>query len=476
MSRTNDFTKNTMILLIGNLCTKIAQFLLLPLYTGILSPDEYGAVELANTIVTLLLPLIGLQIEQGVFRFLIDTRGNKNETRKLISSTFFFMLAANIIGFIVFLIFSPIINYEYKWFIILNIMTNSMFGFAMQVARGMGDNKAYAISGFLSTIATISLNIFFLIALHFRVTGLLYASAIGYVVSTIYLFTKLKLPKYISTAYTDKKILKSLLHYSIPVVFNSLSWWMFLSSDRIVISGFMGLSATGILAIAYKFSSVGILLYNVFYMSLAESVALHIKDQDFEQFYNKIFTAISQIFVSFGTLLIAFMPIIFRILIDPDYNDAYNLVPIATIATTFQVFVGLYSTIYTAKGNTRAIAVTSIIAAIVNISIDLLTVKFIGVYAAVLSTLISYFILFIHRLIDINSKYIKVQFNKAIFANLIISCVAVSGLYYVRNPIIALLNIILAITSAYIYNKNNILYVIELITKKSPYRRALKRK
>ena len=50
MNREKTLVKNTLIITIGKICTQLITFLLLPLYTGILSTEEYGVVDLLNTL------------------------------------------------------------------------------------------------------------------------------------------------------------------------------------------------------------------------------------------------------------------------------------------------------------------------------------------------------------------------------------------------------------------------------------------
>ena len=68
MNREKSLLKNTIIITIGKVCTQMISFFLLPLYTGILSTEEYGTVDLLNTLVSLLLPIVTFQIEMAVFR------------------------------------------------------------------------------------------------------------------------------------------------------------------------------------------------------------------------------------------------------------------------------------------------------------------------------------------------------------------------------------------------------------------------
>ena len=64
--RSKEFAKNTAILTFGKICTQSISFLLLPLYTAILEPADYGAVDLIVTYNTLLLTLVALQFDQGL--------------------------------------------------------------------------------------------------------------------------------------------------------------------------------------------------------------------------------------------------------------------------------------------------------------------------------------------------------------------------------------------------------------------------
>ena len=72
MSRKTELAKNTAILTVGRLCTQCISFFLLPLYTAILSTEEYGTFDLLVTYSTLLLPLVNWQLDQGLFRFMLD--------------------------------------------------------------------------------------------------------------------------------------------------------------------------------------------------------------------------------------------------------------------------------------------------------------------------------------------------------------------------------------------------------------------
>lgn len=69
MNRTNELVKNTFIITIGKFATQILSFLLLPLYTGRLSADEYGNYDFIIAIATFVMPLITLLLEESLLDF-----------------------------------------------------------------------------------------------------------------------------------------------------------------------------------------------------------------------------------------------------------------------------------------------------------------------------------------------------------------------------------------------------------------------
>ena len=90
MNRQKELAKNTIILTVGKICTQFVSFLLLPLYTSLLAPEEYGIVDLVNTYIVLLTPIFNWQFENGLFRFLLDYRNDeykKKYTRPMIAAT-----------------------------------------------------------------------------------------------------------------------------------------------------------------------------------------------------------------------------------------------------------------------------------------------------------------------------------------------------------------------------------------------------
>ncbi|HBA37532.1 MAG TPA: hypothetical protein DCY94_02290, partial [Firmicutes bacterium] len=333
MNREKKLINNTLIITIGKVCTQLITFLLLPLYTGILSTEEYGVVDLLNTLVALVLPIVTFQVEKALFRELIEVRSDDKKKTNIISNSFFSVVIQCSIYMIFFFIIYPFVDNRYKIFLATNVLANIFSSLFLQIARGLGDNKKYSIGSFISAFSTIFFNVIFLTVMHYGVYGMLIGTLLGQITCIIYLFMTLKIYRYLDISKLDKKVVKKLWAYSVPLIPNAISWWVFNASDRVIVSSFLGLSSNGILAAATKFSSVYITLYNIFDISWTESVVVNIDDDDIENYFNKIFNIIMKIFIALAIGIIAFMPFVYPILINEKFAFGYNLVPILVIAS-----------------------------------------------------------------------------------------------------------------------------------------------
>ena len=466
MSREKNLAKNTIIITIGKICTQLITFFLLPLYTGILSTEEYGTVDLLNTLVSLLLPIVTFQVEQAVFRELIEVRGKKDKESKIISSAVITVMFQCIVYLIIFALISPFINNHYKFFLATNVVANIFLSLLLQIARGFGDNKKYAFASFISALSTIVFNVLFLVVIKLGANGMLLGTMLGQIVATIYLFISLKLYKYLKVKDYKKEVIKSLWKYSLPLIPNAISWWVFNASDRVIASAFLGVDQNGILAASLKFSAVYITFYNIFNMSWTESISIAIKDDDVSDYFNKMFNIVLRLFTAMAVGMIACMPFVFPIMINEKFSAGYGLIPISIVGSLFNVVVGLISVIYVAEKNTKAIASTSIVSAVINIIVHLVLIKFIGLYAAVISTFVEFFVMSIYRRMDAGERYFKIKMDMKFIIQSLIGLIFVFISYYINNIYLNAFVVLFAVLFAIYINKDSFDIIFKLFTKK----------
>ena len=415
-SRQKQLAKNTVILTFGKICTQCVSFFLLPLYTAFLDPSDYGAVDLIVTYAALILPIVSLQSDLGLFRFLLDVRDDKKMQKQMISSVVN-LNHIQAIGFLlVFIIIQIFVPTNYKLFLALEVVLSLYYSTLSQISRGFGKNNIYSIAAFLSTSLSVVFNVIFIAILKMGALGMFLGLIIAKTITIVYLIVVLKLWNYYSITIYNKKKMKEVLKYSAPLVPNQLAWWTVGTSDRIIVSHFLGVAKNGIYSVANKFSNMYITFYNIFNLAWTESSALHIDDEDSDEYLSSVVKTMFALFSSFCILIVAIMPFVFPIMINKRYAGAYYQIPILLAAVLCQSVVGLISVVYTAKKLSMVLAKTTIWIAVINLVTDLALIKFIGLYAASLSTLVAYGVMMIYRFIDVRKHVNLVIDKKQLFA------------------------------------------------------------
>ncbi len=465
MSREKELIKNTGIITIGRVCTQMISFFLLPLYTAVFSTTEFGIVDLFNTIVAFLVPILTIQIEQALFRFLIDARENDQDKTKLITSAFLLVVIGIIIYTAIFMCISPLVSNEYKYYLLINVLANILSTLMLQVARGLGHNKQYSIGSFIVAAFTVILNVLFIVVLKFGVAGMFLAIFIANMLAAIYLIFSKKTYKYISFSMFDKKLLKAMCKYSAALIPNAISWWVINVSDRTIISSMLSVAANGIYAAANKFSGMFINVYNIFNIAWTESAAVHINDQDKDEYFSKTINTGFKVFACFALIIIGVTPFVFPLLINEKFGEAYNQIPLLMLSSLFNVGVGLISAIYVAKKRSFDISKTSFFAAVINIVVNVLLIKKIGLYAASLSTAIAYLTMFIYRAIDCR-KHVKLKLDFKMLAALFVVFALTYVMYYINIDWLNVVMCVGIILFSILYNKNSFKSLGKIIKRK----------
>lgn len=465
MNRNKELAKNTIILTVGKICTQFVSFLLLPLYTALLVPEEFGIVDLFNTYIALLVPIFNWQFENGLFRFILDHRESESWIKKVFSTVILTNIFQSVVYLIFFIIAQFFIVSEYKYFLAIDVFLNIFLNTLLQFPRGIGNNTKYSIASFLSATSTVVLNVVFIAGFRMGALGMFWATVCSKIVTIIYLVYSVKIWRYFSLKAYDRRLFKDISRYSLPLIPNQLSWWVVSASDRTIVSYIIGVAANGIYTVANKFSTVFITFYNIFNLSWTESATLHINDKDGELFLTDTINTMFKLFSCICIGIIAYMPFVFHIMINKQYNDAYYQIPILMLAVLFQVVVGLYSVIYVSLKKSAEIARTSIYAAIINIIVDVCLIKFIGLYAASVSTLVAYASMAIYRYFHVK-QFMNIKLSKKTIAWTIIMSLLTLIIYYSRKVIWNVLGAIIITIYAISINREFIGSTVQIIMQK----------
>ena len=452
MNREKALAKNTFIIAIGTFLPKFSSIITLPIITGGLTKAEMGTYDLISTLVSLFLPVATLQIQSAAFRFLIDVREDEKETKRIITNIISFILPTSLIALTVLYLCLGNVSLVIRWLICLYFFSDILMLSTQQIVRGLSNNKLYSASS-----VTISFSNMLLIVLTISVgkqglVGVLASITIATTIGLILLLVKGHILSRIDLSLLSRKTLLEMLSYSWPMIPNSLSNWVLSFSDRAVLTAFMGLEANAIYSVANKIPALFTTVQGTFVFAWQENASLASKDSDADTYYAEMFDSIFGILVGIMALLIAATPILFWLLIRGDYKEAYYQMPILFMGMLFSSMASFIGGIYVAHKKTRSVGVTTILAAACNLVIDLVFVHKIGIFAASISTLVSYVFLTIYRMVDVQ-KFQKVKFNTGRFCLLIALLVLMCAICWIDTVALNVLNIILGCIIAVVVNR-----------------------
>lgn len=394
--------KNIGLVTINNFTSKILAFLLVPLYTNVLSTSEYGTYDLYTTTAFLLIPILSVDIAEAVVRFLLDEKNNQQQTFT-IAVRYCIRAAIICLGLVVVnLTFEIIPTFtKYTWcfysYFVLSMFLDVMY----QFTRGRELLGDMAIAGIINSVMTIFLNILFLLVFRMGLVGYFMATNISVAVTSIFLIIKTKCWRYFRYDKPNKKLAKEMTDYSKPLILNNIAWWINNVSDRYIVIWFCGVAANGIYSVAYKIPSILTMFQTIFNQAWTLSAVKEFDEKNSE-FYINIYNIYNIGMVVVCSGLIIFNKVIAKILFANEFYRAWEYAPFLMISVVFGALSSVLGGIFTATKQSKLIGQTTVIGAVINIILNIILVYGMGPVGAAIATMISYAVVWIIRI-----KYVK---------------------------------------------------------------------
>ncbi len=441
----------------GNFSSKIISLLLLPLFTLYLTQEEYGLFDILNTIVLFLVPIAGAQIFEGIIRYLLDT-DEIIERKKIISTSFYFLLFSIVLVVVIIFGINKIYPIPFvKWLSLYFIFYIVNF-YLQRTARGLQQQKHFAISGVINTVIIGAVSVILLVVYNFKTDGLLIAYSAGAFSSMLYLLVGINFKNYLSISTFSTGLLKKLLFYSVPLLFDAVIWWTMNLSDRLILGYFEGVDDVGVYGVANRFAALLTFLNHIFYLVWQEYAIIKSRSSKNKAEFSNIFFQYLRVQFTGVILLLPAVKLFVNYFIEIDFQSSYLYIPALLFSAMFSSFAAFYGLFYQIDENTKGALYTSLIAGILNIVLNFIFIPIYGIWAAALTTLTSFMLLWIIRVFQFRDS-ITFSKNILIYSISVIGIVSISLVVYYQN--ILLLDYINLLTAAiffFIINK-------ELITK-----------
>lgn len=452
--------KGTLVYFIGTFLSKALQFLLIPVITAILMPEEYGYYDVIVSTASLVIPVITLQVMEGMFRYLYNS--SLDYARKLISNIVYLLIVSIIllgVGLLVLHSFSDRIQYPVLIFIYYFLFTINTF--FQKITRSKGRNKVFAISGVVYTFTMLVLQYVSIALLNLRVEGLLISNILAYIISIIYINYKTGYYKYILLNKLDVKLIKEIVNYSMPLIPNSLSWWAIGSINTYIVIIFLGVDYNGILAIANKFPSLLTLATSVFQLSWQETAISESEDSKDSRFFSNVFNNYATVIFLFAVIVLFISKIINPYIVSVAYESSWYYIPPLIFAVVYSTLSSFLGAGYLASKKTKGAFTTTIFGSAVNIVITVAFIKYIGLYAPAIGKFSGFVVLMFIRIWDMKT-YFKINTNWGNFLLLNAYSLVSVIMYYWLDGILLYLVSLISIVVFFIVNR---VLIIKIATK-----------
>lgn len=429
--------------------SKIITFAMMIVYSFFIKErSDFGYYDLCFSIILLLLTFTTLQLRDGTLRFLLET---DNEKRRSQIVTFIYrtLLSTSTICFIVTAIVASFTSIAYVWYSLALLIVMTFFEVVTQIARGLGKNKVFVLTGIISSLSIFVFSIALVVILDMGIKGIFITNILARLVALVYLDCKLKiLATYFRFKINVKSVAVDMLKYSIPLIPAALCWWLTSGSDRWFISHFVGLEANGVYAVAARFTGIIQVLAFTYYQAWQETSILQYHSPDRDKFFSSMLNSYISILVIILTLYTFALKLFYPLIVGSNYQASLQYIyPLGISALAFAL-VFFFDMGYQCAKDTKRSINGIVIAVIINVLCNIFLVAHYGAFGAIAASIITFIALVLYRIID-TKRYFKLSFHPKTLVSIAIMIAGLIVFYKSSLWWIDLVYMIVACTMCY---------------------------
>lgn len=410
--KTQRLKKNTLLVFMGSAGSRLISFIMLPLYTKWLSVDEYGLTDILTVYVTFLFSFVTCCISESIFIFPKNQEYEKQKSFYSSALCFLFIMLILTAGLFIGI---RALSSEYAiknsftdniWLIYFMLLTEIVMKVSQQFTRSIDKMLVYSITGIISAIST-AIYAFMLIPKH-GVEGYVWSIILAHLTAGIYSFIFSKSYLYIDFKSIKKKSLSLLLSYSIPLIPNSVMWWIVHAINRPIMETNLGLHDIGIYAVANKFPSIITMIFGIFTTSWQISVLEEFGKEGYSSFYNKVLRFVYVLLISLLLILTLSSKLIINLFVDEKYYEAWRYIPLLALGAVLSSISGITGSHFSATKESKYYFYSSIWGAIVAILLNILLIPTWGLYGVCVAVIVSFGAMAVSRIVY-SWRYVHIE-------------------------------------------------------------------
>jgi O-antigen/teichoic acid export membrane protein len=385
------------IYLIGNLMQKAAAFVLIPLYTHALSTAQYGLLDLANTVVNLLLIVAALGVPAAINKcYHRDCRDDADRAR-LAGTAFLFTIGATgalaLVGWALegrlagVLFHGPegllVYRYTLVWLVLAQLASISF-----EWVRAAGKSSLYVGFSLIQLAVQFVCIVLFVKWGGMGLAGVLAGNVAGLVAVNLiggFVVTRR------STWTIDRRLLAALASFGMTMIPVFVSGWVVNVSDRFFVQSMVGLGALGVYALGYKFGAlVDLLIVMPFQRAWTPIFFQMAGDARAPQFLARVTTYLTGCMGLASLAVILAVPPLLRLIASPDFLGASRIVPLICLAYALGGIANCLGNGLIVAGRVRLIAGYALVAGLANLALNFLLIPWVGLYGAAIATVLAF--------------------------------------------------------------------------------------
>lgn len=404
---------------LGNMATKLIGLILLPLYTDYLSVSEYGILSIFEITSNILITILSVQMATSMMRWYSQEEDSKRKKSIILNSYFSsFIIQAIFISTAIWFTkdFSSILfghsKFEqYFFYLIFWVSLEVINRISFSLLRINERSVFYIINVIIKFTSILGFNIYYVAYKQIGIEGIILSQVLGNL-----LVMGILLPYAIRKSWGGKPnfiIFKEMASFGAPLIFSSVGMLIYTMSDRYLLKYLASDYHVGIYSLGYKISSViNIVILKSLQLGFLPIAYKIYNKKGAKEFFAKIQTYIVFIIFIIGIPIGLFSKeLIILFSSNPDYNIAYVIVPFlivtfALLGVRFMLHLGLH---FTKK--TKYHAFITLVAAIVNILVNLLLIPYIHYWGAAITSIVSALVL-VALFYKYSQKFYPVNYEK----------------------------------------------------------------
>ncbi len=396
MNKFKLFVENFIVYGVGGIISKIIPLVMVPIVTRMMPDSSYfGISDLANTILSLCTSLAIMGMYDAMYRMFFE-KEDEEYKKDICSTAFTFTVLSSFVIFVIMLLMRDFISrwfwgdsqYAYLIYIVaIAVLVGSTNTIISAPTRMQNKRKIFLIANTVSPILSYSIAIPFLLNGHYVIALPLAQMVSGITMEAAFGFLN---HSWFNPRRFNFEYLKQLLLIAVPLLPNFLIYWIFNSSDRLMITNLIGIGASGIYSVGSKLGSASQLIYIAFGGGWQFFAFSTMKEKNQVESNSRVFEYLGIISFICGAFVFALAKLIFEILFAREYVSGYIVAPYLFLAPLLQMLFQVACNQFLVVKRTWPNLFILSLGAIVNIFLNLTLIPTLGIEGASIATLIGY--------------------------------------------------------------------------------------